>query len=117
MEADEAPRVLLLRRRHRLLRLDTAPFLAGYALVFATYLARPALEQHVATCTPLLVVAHALTFLITHWSVTASIDINVIEGRTEENPWGSQRYPDICWDPKYLRENPKERKHIDEMFC
>jgi hypothetical protein len=53
----------------------------------------------------------------THWSVTASIDINVIEGRTEENPWGSQRYPDICWDPKYLRENPKERKHIDEMFC
>ena len=52
----------------------------------------------------------------THWSVTASIDINVIEGRTEENPWGSQRYPDICWDPKYLRENPKKRKHIDEMF-
>jgi hypothetical protein len=53
----------------------------------------------------------------THWSVTASIDINVIEGRTEENPWGSQRYPDICWDPKYLRENSKERKHIDDMFC
>ena len=52
----------------------------------------------------------------THWSVTASIDINVIEGRTEDNPWGSQRYPDICWDPKYLRENPKERKHIDDMF-
>jgi hypothetical protein len=52
----------------------------------------------------------------THWSVTASIDINVIEGRTEDNPWGSQRYPDICWDPKYLRENPTERKHIDDMF-
>ena len=52
----------------------------------------------------------------THWSVTASIDINVIEGRTEENPWGSQRYPDICWDPKYLREKTKERKHIDDMF-
>jgi nitroimidazol reductase NimA-like FMN-containing flavoprotein (pyridoxamine 5'-phosphate oxidase superfamily) len=52
----------------------------------------------------------------THWSVTASIDINVIEGRTEENPWGSQRYPDICWDPKYLRENSKERKHMDDMF-
>jgi hypothetical protein len=52
----------------------------------------------------------------THWSVTASIDINVIEGRTSENPWGSQQYPDICWDPKYLRENPYERKHIDDMF-
>ena len=52
----------------------------------------------------------------THWSVKASIDINVVEGRTLENPWGSQRYPDICWDPKYLRENPKERKHIDDMF-
>ena len=52
----------------------------------------------------------------THWSVTASIDINVIEGRTEENPWGSQAYPDICWDPKYLREKTKERKHIDDMF-
>ena len=52
----------------------------------------------------------------THWSVTASIDINVVEGRTLENPWGSQSYPDICWDPKYLRENPKERKHIDDMF-
>ncbi len=52
----------------------------------------------------------------THWSVTASIDINVVEGRTEENPWGSQRYPDICWDPKYLREKTKERKHIDDMF-
>ena len=52
----------------------------------------------------------------THWSVKASIDINVIEGRTEENPWGSQAYPDICWDPKYLREKPKEIKHIDDMF-
>ena len=52
----------------------------------------------------------------THWSVTASIDINVVEGRTEANPWGSQSYPDICWDPKYLRENPEERKHIDDMF-
>ena len=52
----------------------------------------------------------------THWSVTASIDINVVEGRTESNPWGSQAYPDICWDPKYLREKPKERKHIDDMF-
>ena len=52
----------------------------------------------------------------THWSVTASIDINVVEGRTLENPWGSQAYPDICWDPKYLREKPKERKHIDDMF-
>ena len=52
----------------------------------------------------------------THWSVTASIDINVVEGRTEANPWGTQSYPDICWDPKYLRENPKERKHIDDIF-
>ena len=52
----------------------------------------------------------------THWSVTASIDINVIEGRTQDNPWGSQAYPDICWDPKYLREKTKERKHIDDMF-
>jgi len=51
-----------------------------------------------------------------HWSVTASIDINVIEGRTQDNPWGSQAYPDICWDPKYLREKTKERKHIDDMF-
>ena len=52
----------------------------------------------------------------THWSVTSSIDINVVEGRTCANPWGSQAYPDICWDPKYLREKPKERKHIDDMF-
>ena len=52
----------------------------------------------------------------THWSVTASIDINVVEGRTEENPWGSQAYPDICWDPKYLREKSEKRKHIDDMF-
>jgi len=52
----------------------------------------------------------------THWSVKASIDINVVEGRTEENPWGSQRYPDICWDPKYLREKSKAKEHIDDMF-
>ena len=52
----------------------------------------------------------------THWSVVASIDINVVEGRTLENPWGNQAWPEICWDPKYLREGGKEKKHIDDMF-
>ena len=52
----------------------------------------------------------------THWSVKASIDINVIEGRTQANPWGSQAYPDICWDPKYLREKSKAKEHLDDMF-
>ena len=52
----------------------------------------------------------------THWSCVASIDINIVEGRTLENPWGNQACPDICWDPKYLREGGKEKKHIDDMF-
>jgi len=52
----------------------------------------------------------------THWSCVASIDINIVEGRTLENPWGNQAWPDICWDPKYLREGGKEKKHIDDMF-
>jgi len=50
------------------------------------------------------------------WSVKASIDINVIGGRTLENPLGPQQYPYISWDPKYLREVNKEKKHIDDMF-
>jgi hypothetical protein len=47
--------------------------------------------------------------------ITTSIDINIIEGRTEENPWTNQD-EGVLWDPSYLRDGNKAKKHIDDMF-
>ena len=70
---DDAPRIALLTLyapRHALLRFDVAPFACGYVLCLALYFGVPSLEVSANVAMPLLVCAHLLVFLVSHWSLS-----------------------------------------------
>ena len=70
---DDAPRIALLTLyalRHPLLRFDVAPFACGYVLCLALYFGVPSLEVSANMAMPLLVCAHLLVFLVSHWSLS-----------------------------------------------
>ena len=71
---DDAPRIALLTLyapRHALLRLDVAPFACGYVLCLSLFFAVPSYEVSANVAMPLLVCAHLLVFLVSHWSLSA----------------------------------------------
>ena len=70
---DDAPRIALLTLyapRHALLRFDVAPFACGYVLCLALFFAVPSREVSANVAMPLLVCAHLLVFLVSHWSLS-----------------------------------------------
>ena len=70
---DDAPRIALLTLyapRHTLLRFDVAPFACGYVLCLALFFAVPSREVSANVAMPLLVCAHLLVFLVSHWSLS-----------------------------------------------
>ncbi|KAL1526413.1 hypothetical protein AB1Y20_015125 [Prymnesium parvum] len=71
MEQDAVPSVRLFARRPAALRLDVLPFLLAYALLYAVYFTLPRLASPATYAAPAVLAVHLLTFLVTHWSLSA----------------------------------------------
>ena len=70
-DATRIARLTLYAPRPAMLRFDVAPFACGYVLCLTVFFAVPSLEMSANVVMPLLVCAHLLVFLISHWSLNA----------------------------------------------
>ena len=69
MDDDASEPAAFALYRPRVVRLDVLPFVVFYLLGFATYLLSPIHARLANFATPLVACAHALTFLVCHWSL------------------------------------------------